>query len=204
MKLTISKELLLAAYYNFHGPNFYYSAISNGYAGWGDKDTFPIAMRAMKQQAYQIPHSIDTIFLDGQIKGIGMLQANPGIPGVRSPIFLHANIIKWSIRSFFCFNCPIDPSVPNPGPSHFENSGSDIHQKLHDGGRIFNPTSFDKYGLDPEPYIWKVFEHDACRSAWGNEQLCKSTRQHMVKTFGYRFTGNGDWHYRDNVCPINP
>ena len=45
-----------------------------------------------------------------------------------------------------------------------------------------------EFGIDPEPLMWKTLEHTACRSAvWGKDQLCKQTRQHMEKTFGFKF-----------------
>ncbi|CDK25718.1 unnamed protein product [Kuraishia capsulata CBS 1993] len=48
------QTLLLALYYNFYGPDFYYPLLTQGGAGEGDKDTFPAAAHALAQPYYQV------------------------------------------------------------------------------------------------------------------------------------------------------
>lgn len=58
-QLVVSKEkhwktLLLAAYYNYYGPDHYYALLCQGGAGIGDKETFIPAAEAMGLPFYQV------------------------------------------------------------------------------------------------------------------------------------------------------
>lgn len=48
------KTLVLAMYYNFYGPKFYYPLLSQGAAGEGDKETFLAAAHKFKLPYYQV------------------------------------------------------------------------------------------------------------------------------------------------------
>lgn len=48
------KSLLLAAYYNYHGPGYYYPLLCQGGAGCGDKETFLPAAEAMGLPFYAV------------------------------------------------------------------------------------------------------------------------------------------------------
>ncbi|KAL9601776.1 MAG: hypothetical protein Q9219_002266 [cf. Caloplaca sp. 3 TL-2023] len=164
----------------------YYTMISQGWAGWGDKDTFLIALRSLRQEYYMVPHKLRTLFINGTDDGIGMLQADPTNPTAYEPMFLHSNIIKWSVRGFLCIGCAneaIDPIAI----SALENSHSPIHRHLEDHRRIFSQDAMRAMNIDPEPLIWRSFEHVACRSFWQSEGLCNRTREHMERTFGFEF-----------------
>lgn len=216
------RSLILATYYNYFGPDFYYTLISSNYAGWGDKDTFPWAMRALGETFYQVPHDIVTVFhtatKDDKRTGVGMAQADPRNEEAWSPMFLHNNIIKWSMREFLCEDCDViwfDSSKPKPDqPKKFESlytkTDSSIYGNLHENKRILSSKAFDAVGLDPEPMIWKALEYTACRSkAWGSQQLCDHARGHMRETFGFDFrptrvasaTGG---EYGEAMCVIDP
>ncbi|KAL8922732.1 MAG: hypothetical protein Q9208_005045 [Pyrenodesmia sp. 3 TL-2023] len=180
------KSLCLAAYYNYYGPQHYYTMISQGWAGWGDKDTFLLALRSLRQEYYMVPHKLKTLFINGTDAGIGMLQADPSKPNNYEPMFLHSNIIKWSIRGFLCIGCAtqaIDPVKV----SALENPKSPINWHLKEHRRIFSLTDMQNMNIDPEPSIWRSFEHVACRSYWQDEGLCNRTREHMEQTFGFQF-----------------
>lgn len=160
--------------------------ISQGWAGWGDKDTFLVALRSLRQEYYMVPHKLKTLFINGTDAGIGMLQADPTKPNNYEPMFLHSNIIKWSIRGFLCIGCAtqaIDPVKV----SALENPKSPINRHLKEHRRIFSLTDMQSMNIDPEPSIWRSFEHVACRSYWQDEGLCNRTREHMEQTFGFQF-----------------
>ncbi|KAL8835978.1 MAG: hypothetical protein Q9170_003101 [Blastenia crenularia] len=193
------KALCLAAYYNYYGPQHYYTMISQGWAGWGDKDTFLIALRSLRQDYYMVPHKLKTLFVNGTSDGIGMLQADPTIPDTYQPMFLHSNIIKWSIRGFLCLGCA-DEAIDPVAVSALENPKSPINPHLREHRRIFPLKDMTDMNIDPEPLIWRSFEHVACRSSWQSESLCNRTREHMEQTFGFQFkkswvsplVGNGE------------
>ncbi|MCJ1313714.1 hypothetical protein MMC25_007394 [Agyrium rufum] len=201
------KPLCLAAYYNYHGPKYYYTLINQGWAGWGDKDTFPIALKAFREPYYQVPHDIITMFVDGTLLGIGMVQGDPTNTTANYPLFMHSNIVKWSVREFFCKTCPPRQKGGNTYNSLAENPDSYIYRHLREGKRIFNTNQIKDTGLDPEPVMWKSMEHTACRSVWGTKEICRKTREHMRRTFGTRFQSS--WlatffGYGDRVCIVNP
>ncbi|KAL8736345.1 MAG: hypothetical protein Q9181_002473 [Wetmoreana brouardii] len=180
------KSLCLAAYYNYYGPQHYYTMISQGWAGWGDKDTFLIALRSLRQEYYMVPHKLKTLFINGTSDGVGMLQADPTKPASYVPMFLHSNMVKWSIRGFLCLGCAND-TVDPVKTSALENPKSNINLHLTEHHRIFKLEDMKAMGIDPEPLIWKSFEHVACRSVWQSEGLCNRTKVHMEQTFGYQF-----------------
>lgn len=104
------------------------------------------------------------------------------------------------MRDFFCDGCrdawASDDDkylgVPPMWKGRFENPDDDAYENLHQNLRIFNKDAFTKDGLDPEPLLWKVLEHTACRSkAWGSEQVCGHVRRYMRNTFHFRFTEPG-------------
>jgi hypothetical protein len=135
---------------------------------------------------FQVSRDIVTVFVDGSALGIGMVQSDPSNSTRTSPMFLHSNIVKWSVRDFLCVGCP-----PLHGQlsffSHLELEQSQIHQHMLEGKRVFATTQLAEHGMDPEPSIWKVMERIACMSVWGNPQLCGQVREHMKKTFGFKF-----------------
>ncbi|ODV95654.1 hypothetical protein PACTADRAFT_50351 [Pachysolen tannophilus NRRL Y-2460] len=53
-KLTHSKTLIMALYYNFNGPDYYYPIFTQGGAGQGDKETFISAAHVLKEPYYQV------------------------------------------------------------------------------------------------------------------------------------------------------
>ena len=176
----------MATYYNYFGPDFYYTIFNNGWAGWGDKDTFPMALKATHEDYFQVSHDIITIFLTDSQLGIGMIQSNPLNQSAAEPMFLHSNIVKWSMREFSCLGC--NDQEHYSSHYHLEDGDSPVNQHLKEGKRIFAMGTLKESGIDPEPLMWKSIEETACRSAaWGVPQACKQTRKYMEKTFGYKF-----------------
>ena len=165
-----------------------------------------MALQALHEDFYLVPHTLETMFVDGTVHGIGMLQADPSNQTGYEPMFLHSNVIKWGIRDFLCVKCP--PSLESKVQlSALEKDDSSIHSHLKEHRRIFKKEDTKKLGIDPEPLMWKSMEHTACRSVWRNQDLCASTREHMTQTFGYKFeTGRiaNLLGFRESVCIISP
>ncbi|OAQ97619.1 hypothetical protein LLEC1_02680 [Akanthomyces lecanii] len=186
-KKTHWKSLLLAAYYNFYGPEFWYTVFNNGWAGWGDKDTFAMACKATGEGYFQIPHALVTGFVSNSSHGIAMIQADPTVASEHAPMFFHANIIKWGIKEFMCTENCRQPDDGRVGRQYRIDDDSDIKDQLSQHRRVYSVSSLFERGIDPEPLMWKVLERVACRSSRGDAHLCKNTREHAEKTFGYRF-----------------
>ena len=165
-----------------------------------------MALKAFREPYYQVHHNIMTVFVNGTLLGIGMVQSDPANDTHPEPLFLHSNIVKWSVIDFLCVGCPTH--IFSAGSvSALENSQSPINSHLKEGKRIFATQQLKEAGLDPEPLIWRCMEHTACRSVWGNMQLCRQTRDYMMKTFGFQFRSSGIASflgYGDRMCVVDP
>lgn len=60
--VTDIQSLVLAMYYNYFGPTFWYMAITNGYAGWGDKVSGSILY------TNRLPQVLKSIVSEGHVR----------------------------------------------------------------------------------------------------------------------------------------
>ena len=165
-----------------------------------------MALKAYREPYHQVAHEIMTVFVSETLLGIGMIQSNPANLTHAEPLFLHSNIVKWSVGEFLCVGCPSSGTTIG-SISALENPNSPINSHLREGKRIFSTTQLSEVGIDPEPLLWKCMEHTACRSVWGNAQLCTQTRNHMKKAFGFQFKSSQLMSligYGDRVCVVDP
>ena len=150
-----------------------------------------------------VPHQLRTLFVNGTEQGIGMLQADPTNDEKYVAMFLHSNMIKWSIRDFLCVGCSYNQYEP-PAVSAIEKPEYPINRHLTKHSRIFKEEDMQMLGIDPEPLIWRSMEHAACSSVWREADLCVRTRSHMSQTFGYHFQPAGKMGgllgSRDQIC----
>jgi alpha 1,2-mannosyltransferase len=148
------KSLLLALYYNFHGPAFYYKLLSQKAAGEGDKETWIAAATALNNTYYQVREGTQPVgrHLNGTYRYGGMLQYNPHddykrqqknkVPFRESEhpqgVFFHLNGAK-----------------PNP---------QDWLNNQH-GLRLWGPVSemMRRFGRDLELEIWEEIIFMACQ-----------------------------------------
>lgn len=74
------KTLLLAAYYNVWGPQWYYPLLSQGALGQGDKNTFETAAFVLDLPWYRVKTPVKAIgrMDNGQFRGSAMVQFHPG------------------------------------------------------------------------------------------------------------------------------
>lgn len=78
-KKTHSAALLVAAYYNFAGPKYYYELQTQGGPGEGDKETFIAAAETVSRPFYQVrtPPIPLGFKEDGELKGVVIVQHDP-------------------------------------------------------------------------------------------------------------------------------
>ncbi|KAI8228156.1 Alpha-1,2-mannosyltransferase MNN21 [Colletotrichum sp. SAR 10_96] len=118
-KRTHAQSLLLATYYNWHGPDVYYPLLSQHAPGEGDKETFAQAALALSQPFYDVrtPDTVLGRWINGTFETAGMKQADPaadfrlqgGFSGAdldadhareppvakkAAPLFIHHNLFK--------------------------------------------------------------------------------------------------------------
>lgn len=73
-------SILLATYYNYYGPNYYYVLQSQGAPGQGDKETFVWATTAMAEDFYFVKSNVEALGhhdSGGDFVGSAMLQFDP-------------------------------------------------------------------------------------------------------------------------------
>ncbi|SLM38560.1 Nucleotide-diphospho-sugar transferases [Lasallia pustulata] len=180
------KTLCLSAYYNFHGPKYYYTLITQGGVGWGDKDTFPTALRALKAPWYLVPHPVSTMVENrpaGVAVGIAMVQYDPTIPEETAPrqtprpLFLHCNTVKWGIRHFMCATCAEDPAEQarrndstHPGATfqgRYEDSSEGIYKMLRYGKRLLRLPAVEAWDPDRDQKVgFEEWDVDPERDMW--------------------------------------
>jgi alpha 1,2-mannosyltransferase len=127
-KTRHADSLLLAAYYNFYGPDYYYPLFSQGAHGQGDKETFFHAAVVLGRPVYSVRTHVGILgrWINGSFETAGMKQADPaedydlfagagrgrrrragelGVTGASKPrskdartLFIHHNIVKVDIR----------------------------------------------------------------------------------------------------------
>lgn len=73
------QTLLLALYYNYYGPDWYYRMFSQGTSGEGDKETFVAAAHVLSKPYYQVKSKLGFAgywdeYTDGGFKGAALLQ----------------------------------------------------------------------------------------------------------------------------------
>lgn len=95
-----AKTLLLAAYYNTYGPDFYYPMLSQGAHGEGDKETFASAAEYFGAPYHRVKTMVKTLGFINKDRGstfkhLVMIQHDPRgellAPNERpDPAFLHA------------------------------------------------------------------------------------------------------------------
>ncbi|ETI21110.1 hypothetical protein G647_07454 [Cladophialophora carrionii CBS 160.54] len=73
-------SLMLAAYYNYYGPSYYYPLLSQGAPGEGDKETFAWAAAALKEPYYAVHERVMALGrhdTNGHYLGTAMAQHDP-------------------------------------------------------------------------------------------------------------------------------
>ncbi|KAL8852573.1 MAG: hypothetical protein Q9221_002569 [Calogaya cf. arnoldii] len=197
------KPLCLSAYYNYFGPKYWYTLFTQGGPGWGDKDTFPTALRALKAKWTMVPHRLQTQRYDdgtghGMGSGMAMMQADPAGEKAFRPLFLHSNFIKFSVRRLMCDVCVEDPSALSTEQrmkgeevtfkGSISNRKSNIWKQLNFGTRLFatkDKNELNDMGkLDTELDMWRVMERVGCIGLFSDDRICRRTRRYLDKTFG--------------------
>ncbi|KAL9126005.1 MAG: hypothetical protein Q9217_004869 [Psora testacea] len=185
--------LLLAAYYNIHGPAYYYQLLGQGAPGEGDKETFLAAAVVLGQSYYRVKHDVEALgFREeriGEFYGKAMVQYHPdddyttkngAEAGDVRPSFLHANVAKMNVGHL-----------------------------LYDDGVLYMPgtrkpiriwgsaeSNVEKFGYDVEKVVWQEMVSLACDlqhvlEDWKKRKgLCKKAREHYAAVFDANATFN--------------
>ena len=188
-KRTHARTLLVAAYYNYYGPEHFYPLLAQGGPGEGDKETFVAAARAAREPFYAV---------DEPVVAVGHARGNIDDPRISAPSIAgsamvqfdptdDARLVKEGLRR------AVDPRVaPSPRPFF-----------LHANFPKFNPGRvYDDYGLlhwdngtlrrawtDP-PEVVRLFGRDVEREYWEEARWVACTLEDKVR----------DWYGSEGVC----
>ncbi|KAK1147850.1 mannosyltransferase [Aspergillus melleus] len=177
--LLISKKthymtLILAAYYNYHGPSYYYSLLDQGAPGEGDKDTFLHAATALGQKFYTVSEPVVDLghpdrWNRGTL-GAAMLQADP------MEDYALTRRGKWRVK---------DPSVANAARGFFVHS---YHPEFNAGDELLGEKSRDKDGNPMR--LWthskdalERLGYDVERRAWQEAKTVTCSLEHAFDTW---------------------
>ncbi|CAI7654047.1 unnamed protein product [Penicillium glandicola] len=189
------RSLLLATYYNYHGPTHYYPLLSQGAAGEGDKETFIAAATAMNESFYQVSESICALGHEtySGLAGSAMAQFNPmqdfaltsrglwRVKGDDAPapgvFFIHANFPKFNPATIF---------EPHEVNAAFTDEGAYTRAWTLpvDVVRGFNSK------VDVEKVFWQEILWTACeledkfRSWVAYEGICDAVKSYSHAVFG--------------------
>jgi alpha 1,2-mannosyltransferase len=190
-------SLLLAMYYNFHGPDYYYPLQSQGAPGEGDKETFLWSAIVFNEPFYAVSTGVEALgykTTKSEWRGSAMVQfdslenfkdqrsadlqaqenTNPAI----RPLFVHANFPKIDPGQVF-----LNTSFGASGPTR------DADGSMR---RIWHETAekgVDFFGFDVEYHMWKVVRDIACEyehrlRAWeGSVNICQQASEYWDAVF---------------------
>ncbi|KAB8234049.1 nucleotide-diphospho-sugar transferase [Aspergillus alliaceus] len=197
-QLLVSKEshfltLILAAYYNYYGPDYYYPILDQGAPGAGDKDTFLHAATALNQRFYSVSETVVDLGnitpWDSRIAiNAGYIQADP------IQDFNLTSQGKWRVQ---------DPSISKPPRAFFIHAGDPefnpgeelLGKKLlgFDGNPTrlwtYPPEAIKRLGYDAEKMFWEETMSVACTmqsafKTWKSKtSLCEDVRAHWRAVF---------------------
>lgn len=196
-KRTHFPTLLLATYYNYHGPSHYYTLLSQGAPGEGDKDTFLPAASALGNPFHTVsepvadlgrPHYPDDEDADDDIVGSAMLQADP----IEDYELTRRG--KWRVK---------DGSVAEPPRGFFVhaynpefNPGEDLlgakaHGRDGNATRVYTgpKSALRRIGYDAERGFWEEVREVTCGlegafESWREKKgLCEGVTRHWLDVF---------------------
>lgn len=179
-------SLLLAAYYNFYGPEFYYPLQSQGAPGEGDKETFFWSAAALNASIATVHHPVSALGYrtrDGGWRGSAMAQFDPvaevesaSTSRAQRPLFLHANFPKLDPGSIFD-----DSSFGATGPTR----DSDSTQRRIWFDSATDALAFFGTEFDVEERVWTVELDLACTyegkiKAWSQKEgVCAKAKEYV-------------------------
>ena len=201
--------LLLAAYYNYYGPRYFYPLLSQGAPGQGDKDTFPWAATVIHSNtSFYLVH--EPVFALGHIDsnrafvGSAMAQHNPvqdlqhhqSLSSITdppntshnpntntrlhpSPLFVHANFPKFDPSTIF------HHGVPNTPRPVWDSNNTAVRAWLPES------RSIAYFGYDLERAFWAEVQYVACNweemfTAWAGSEgaVCENVKGYRRRVFG--------------------
>ena len=178
-------SIMLATYYNYYGPDFYYPMQSQGAPGEGDKETFLWSAVALSEPFYTVRTRVSALgywTTTDEWRGSAMLQFDPTLdlqtvqPDTQwqsaniaspRPFFVHANFPKFNPATIFR-----DESFGAAGPTR------DADGTIRRIWQENSAAATALFGFDLERRLWEEIRDIACEyegtfSMWkGEKDIC--------------------------------
>ncbi|GMG15117.1 mannosyltransferase putative-domain-containing protein [Aspergillus flavus] len=171
-KKTHLMTLLLSAYYNYHG-SYYYTMISQGAPGEGDKDTFILAACALGESFYTVSEKVADLghpAPDGGVLGAAMLHADP------IEDYKLTRQGRWRVQ---------DESVAKAPRGYWIHAHN---PKFNAGDGLFSQRTQDEDGYPGRMWTWqketlKRLGYDVERAAWEETKAVTCTLEHAFESW---------------------
>ncbi|KAJ5671952.1 mannosyltransferase [Penicillium longicatenatum] len=184
-KKTQFTTLLLAVYYNYYGPEYYWPLLGQGAYGQGDKDTFIQAAGALDASFHTVSEPVVAVERDydnGAWTFTGMAQADP-----MEDYSLTSQDI-WRVTNATAANAPRIFFLHASNPKF--NAALELVKKSRKGRLYTRPEeALRRFGYDFEKSYWEeaitvtcTLEH-AFDSWKKSSELCEDMQQHWNQTF---------------------
>ncbi len=155
-----TRDLWLTLYYNLFGPDYFYSLLSQGAAGEGDKETFLAGAHALNKKYYQVRKLVEAVgmFRDGKFHGIAMKQYNAIDDYALSVEYKDAvDEVKESPRFMF-----LHINFPKLNPAAIISSGLTYDKKTGKRNRLFGKSINNELDYDFELTQWQSMKALIC------------------------------------------
>ncbi|KAJ9602667.1 mannosyltransferase [Cladophialophora chaetospira] len=202
-------SLMLAAYYNYYGPGYYYPLLSQGAPGEGDKETFAWAAIALNEPYYAVHERVMALGrhdTNGNYLGSAMAQHDPiadhnfteahGPPtdtgkdnhfdmqaSEVKPFFIHANFPKFDPSTIFGHQMTDFADEVVGGPTR-DSNGTNVRCWMDPARAV------ELFGFDVERRFWEEIKTTACEyeqqfGTWrGKTGICLRTQEYWDDVFG--------------------
>lgn len=173
------QDLLLACYYGYYGPGLWYSLLSQGFPGEGDKETYIAAAMVMNASFYQ-PRQLPGMLPDEGRDDFAIQQVNP-----QDDYAAMLDGEAW--QDLQLPHAFIHHHHPKLNALSIMESDYDWIKESH--ARMWGNTAKNLYGLDLEFEVWKAINYTACDlghmiRAWeGKSPTCNFVQEHMRQVF---------------------
>lgn len=186
-KAKHSKSLMLATYYNFYGPEYYYLLHSQGGPGEGDKETYVWAATALGEDFYFVKQGVSSLGRhdsSGDYIGTAMVQFDPVQDYSWNDKMPARRIIKDSFEIAHPAEMKPTPTSPKPLFLHanhpkfnpyaiFDKDEKYIHEPVQDlNGEwvrswLSREEAIQFFGMDIERSFWKTIHEGTCDTLRG-------------------------------------
>ncbi|KAF2739728.1 nucleotide-diphospho-sugar transferase [Polyplosphaeria fusca] len=175
--------LMMVAYYNYYGPEYYYALLSQHAAGAGDKETFIPAALVMDMPFYQVKSGVQTAgyWRDDKFHGAAILQHDPQVDfkAVKAHFsHLDANMKEYSSakKLLFVHQNGLKLDVANMFKKGERMMGEDKTKWQ----RPWGEKLVKEFGRDVERELYESVQLEACRMS---EELCGKATQFFNHVF---------------------